>query len=72
VVPSIGAPSEDDKMLLDCHEHVSCQRIYFLIEPTICNIDFCFCTYSCFIDGPDSCTSFGGSRVVVHCGVGGG
>jgi hypothetical protein len=57
-VDSTGAPSEDDKMLLNYLEHVSHLKVYFLIESTICDTDFCFFIGTCFVEGSDSGTSF--------------
>jgi hypothetical protein len=46
-VDPVGAPTQDDKMLLDYLKHVSQPKVYFLIESTICDTDFCFCTGTC-------------------------
>jgi hypothetical protein len=71
-VDPVGAPTEDDKMLLDYLKHVSQPKVYFLIESTICDTDFCFCTGTCFVEDPDSYESFEGCRAAPCRRVGGG
>jgi hypothetical protein len=38
---------EDDKMLLNCREHVSYARVCFLIGDVILNFSFSFMLYFC-------------------------
>jgi hypothetical protein len=35
MVDSSKAMSEDDKMLLNCREHVSCAKVRYLIDPFV-------------------------------------
>jgi hypothetical protein len=42
VMDSTEAMSEDDKMLLNCLEHVSCTKVYFLIDQLFAMLTFVF------------------------------